>query len=61
MVPHMMENRIFAEGQHGFVAMRNCVTQLLESLEVWSQMIEGGCIDIIYTADYSKAFDSVPH
>ena len=58
---HMMENRLFAEEQHGFVPMRNCVPQLLESLEAWSQIIEEGrCIDIIYT-DFSKAFDSVPH
>ena len=57
----MMENHLFAEEQHGFVLMRNCVTQLLESMEAWSQIIEeGGCIDIIYT-DFSKAFDSVPH
>ena len=61
IVQHMMENHLFAEEQHGFVPMRNCVTQLLESMEAWSQIIEeGGCIDIIYT-DFSKAFDSVPH
>ena len=61
IVQHMMENHLFADEQHGFVPMRNCVTQLLESMEAWSQIIEkGGCIDIIYT-DFSKAFDSVPH
>ena len=57
----MMENHLFADEQHGFVLMRNCVSQLLESMEAWSQIIEeGGCIVIIYT-DFSKAFDSVPH
>ena len=60
IVIHVMENRLFAEEQHGFVQMRNCVTHLLESLETWSQIIEDGCIDIIYT-DFSQAFDSVPH
>ena len=61
IVQHMMENHLFADEQHGFVPMRNCVTQLLESMEAWSQIIEeGGCIDIIYT-DFSKAFDPVPH
>ena len=56
----MMENRLFAKEQHGFVPMRKCVTQLLESLEAWSQIKEeAGCIDIIYT-DFYKAFDSVP-
>ena len=46
---------------YGCVRMRNCVGQLLESLEAWSQITEeGGCIDIIYT-DFSKAFDSVSH
>ena len=42
IVLHMTENRLFAEEQYGFVPMRNCVTKLLESLEAWSQIIEGG-------------------
>ena len=40
MVLHVMENRLFAEEQHRFVPMRNCVIQFLERLEAWSQIIE---------------------
>ena len=51
VVLRMVENRLFAKEQNGFVPVRNCVTQLLETLEAWSQIREdGGCIAIIYTA-----------
>ena len=64
IVKHMNINNIhnlFADEQHGFVPMRNWATQLLVCLEAWSKIMEeSGFIDIIY-ADFSKAFDSVPH
>jgi len=47
--------------QHGFTDGRSCLTNLLESLESWTQALdEGFDIDILYL-DYSKAFNSVPH
>jgi len=47
--------------QHGFTDGRSCLTNLLESLESWTQALdEGFDIDILYL-DYRKAFDSVPH
>ena len=61
IMKHMVENNLLANEQHGFVPSRNCMTQLLESLEAWCDIIEdGGCADVIFT-DFSKAFDSVPH
>ncbi len=40
---------------------RSCLTNLLETFEDITKMIdEGGGVDMIYL-DYSKAFDSVPH
>jgi len=47
--------------QHGFTRKRSCLTNLLESLEVWTQALdEGYGVDVIFL-DYRKAFDSVPH
>ena len=61
IIEHMTKNGLLANEQHGFVPQRNCMTNLLTSIEDWSTMIdEGRVFDIIYT-DFSKAFDSVPH
>ena len=58
---HLIENKIIADEQHGFVPGRDCMTQLLLCLEDWTSMIERGeAFDVIYT-DFSKAFDSVAH
>ena len=61
LVSHLMNNKLIADPQHGFVPGRDCITQLLVCMEEWTNMIENGmCFDVIYT-DFSKAFDSVPH
>ena len=57
----MKTNNLFANEQHGFVPNKNCVTQLIESLEAWGKMIDDGePVDVIFT-DFAKAFDLVPH
>ena len=61
LVSHMMENQLFCDAQHGFVPGRSCMTQLLVTLELWSEMMDvGDPIDVIYL-DFRKAFDTVPH
>ena len=61
IVDHMLKNNLFSLKQHGFVPNRNCMTNLLTCMEIWTRMIEEGLpIDIIYT-DFAKAFDRVPH
>ncbi|XP_076454798.1 uncharacterized protein LOC143289637 [Babylonia areolata] len=40
---------------------RSCTTQLLETLDIWTEMIDAGRgVDAVYM-DFMKAFDSVPH
>ncbi len=47
--------------QHGFLSGRSCVTQLLETLDVWTKLLDSGSpLDVIYL-DFAKAFDTVPH
>ena len=61
ILQHLSANNIISPHQHGFVPGRSCMTQLLESMDDWTSIIEeSGSVDIIYT-DFQKAFDSVPH
>jgi len=61
LVLHMDSNNLFIEHQHGFRSQRSCVTQLLEVIDDWYEILDaGGCIDTIYL-DFQKAFDTVPH
>ena len=61
LVDHMMELKLFCDPQHGFVPGRSCMTQLLTTLEIWSEILDSGApIDTIYL-DFRKAFDTVPH
>ena len=58
---HLVEMELLSEEQHGFVQKKSCLTNLLESLEDWTQIIDNNNgLDIIF-CDYKKAFDSVPH
>ena len=57
----METNNLFTKHQHGFMRERSCVTQLLESIEKWTEMIEQGySVDVVYL-NFQKAFDTVPH
>ena len=58
---HLVDMELLSEEQHGFVQKKSCLTNLLESLEDWTQIIDNNNgLDIIF-CDYKKAFDSVPH
>ena len=60
-VGHMESNHLLSKKQHGFVPLKNCMTNPLLCMEDWTNYIEDGHpIDIIYT-DFAKAFDRVPH
>ncbi|XGW23236.1 hypothetical protein V3C99_005461 [Haemonchus contortus] len=62
---HILEyaavNRIIPRVQHGFVPGRSVETNMIESLEDWTAVLDNGrrC-DVIYF-DFAKAFDRVPH
>ena len=49
VVDHLESNDLISKMQHGFVSGRSCVTQLLDILDSWTQIIdEGGTVDAIY-------------
>ena len=61
VIEHINVNNLMSEAQHGFREGRSCLTNLLETLEAWTQIIEDGDgIDVAYL-DFRKAFDLVSH
>ena len=61
IMEHMTVNDLFSESQFGFRNKRNCVLQLLDVLDDWSQGYETNVqIDTVYLA-IKEAFDTVPH
>jgi len=61
IMSHMDSNNLFIIHQHGFRPKHSCVTQLLEVIDEWYEILdEGGNIDTVYL-DFQKAFDTVPH
>ena len=58
---HLLDNNLITDEQHGFVPRKSCLTNLLESLEDWTHVLDDKeSLDIIY-CNFKKAFDSVPH
>ena len=57
----MDEVKFLNRHQHGFVNGRSTLTNLLETLESWTRLLdEGYGLDVAYL-DFRKAFDTVSH
>ena len=58
---HLAENHILTDSQHGFREGRSCLTNLLETLETWMEILDQkDGLDVAYL-DFRKAFDLVSH
>ena len=61
VVDHMRKNELFSVDQHGYIKGRSCMTQLIEVLDQWTNILDsGGSVDVGYL-DIMKVFDTVPH
>ena len=61
IMKHVMENELLNSSQHGFMAKKSCLTNLLHCLEEVTAILDSGdCVDILYL-DFAKAFDKVQH
>ena len=61
IMAHLEAIHAISDHQHGFLPRKSCQTNMLESLEEWTRVLDGGdSLDIIFL-DYQKAFDRVPH
>ena len=61
ILEHLKSNSILPKEQHGFLKGKSTSTNLLEAMNIWTELLEHKApIDILYL-DYAKAFDTVPH
>ena len=61
VVNHFQDNDLYTKCQHGFRKRRSCMTQLLLTMEDFTEYIEQNeSFDVVYL-DFRKAFDTVPH
>ena len=61
IVNHLEQHNLLRNSQHGFLAGKSTLTNLLEYLEELTRLVDQGhSVDIVYL-DFAKAFDKVPH
>lgn len=61
IVQHLEQYSLLRKSQHGFMAGKSTLSNLLEYLEDLTRLVdEGHAVDIVYL-DFAKAFDKVPH
>ena len=61
LLEHLKRNNILSDKQHGFRQGRSCLTNLLETLDNWTRILDDDHgIDVAYL-DFRKAFDLVSH
>jgi len=61
IVNFLIENNLMNENQHGFRALRSCLSQLLDHYDILLEIMnKNKNADVIYL-DFSKAFDVVDH
>ena len=61
IIEHLNENDILRDEQHGFRERRSCLTNLLVTMEQWTEILDtGDGIDVAYL-DFRKAFNLVSH
>ena len=61
IVSHLVAHSFSNESQHGFMAKRSCLTNLVEFMKYVTDAVDHGKpVDVIYL-DFQNAFDKVPH
>jgi hypothetical protein len=61
MINHLTRYDLISKSQHGFVKKKSCMTNLLETLDIITEIVNRGfSVDLIFL-DFAKAFDMVSH
>ena len=58
---HLYKNNLITSDQHGFLKQLSTCTNLLESVNDWTVLLEGGSKVAVAYVDFARAFDSVTH
>lgn len=58
---YLSHNNLLSSQQHGFLAKRSTLTNLLETTNDWSIAIDNKKLQTAIYVDFSRAFDSVSH
>ena len=61
VVDFITENNVLHKDQHGFIAGRSCLTNLLHTIEDLITSLDNGDVMDEILLDFAKAFDKVPH
>ena len=59
MMEHLLDNKLIAKEQHGFVMNKSCRTNLLETLDTVTDAFNNGYQTLVVFLDSQKAFDKV--
>ena len=60
MLKPLLKNNLNTPDQHGFTTGRSCLTNVLETIESWTEDVDQeDSVDVILL-DFQKAFDTVP-
>ena len=61
ILKHLDKHSLIKDSQHGFTKGRSCLTNLIDFMEVVTDILDDGDpVDVIYL-DFAKAFDKVPY
>ena len=61
VMSHLLSNNLIINSQHGFMAKKSCLTNLLHCMEAVTKILdEGDSVDVLYL-DFAKAIDKVQH
>ena len=61
LLKHLVSNSIILDKQHGFLPGKSVETNLLETYELITQLLDRGFPVDLILLDIAKAFDKVPH
>ena len=61
MIRYLIDNNLLPKVQHGFLAKKSTVTNLIECLDNWTRSFDNGNQTEVIYLDYSKCFDTVVH
>ena len=61
MLDYLRTSNLLNKHQHGFLAKKSTITNLLESVNDWTLSVENSNDLVIVYIDFTRAFDSVSH